>query len=428
MPAVTEFGARGDGHTDDTQAIQRAVNEGGGHLLFPRGTYLISRPIEVDLVRCGRTGIAGAEGCATLVMAGPGPALRLVGSHEGTASPASFTPAVRETERLPMVSNLEIAGAHPEAIGIHLEALWQPTLTGVHVRDCLHGIHVVRRNRNLIITACHVYNNRGVGVFYDHVNLHQSNILGCHISYNKGGGIKVLESEIRNLQITGNDIEYNVDQSAPESADVWIETLESSVREGTIASNTIQAVPSPGGANVRIRGRDDAARHKAGHWTISGNLISSQRLNVHLQYTRGVVITGNSFYSGHERTLLVQQSDSIVVGANVIDRNPDYRVETGDGVVFEGCDGCLMTGVLLVGTRAPEVQAGAAVEIRQCTAVRLAECQILDAEPGGVLVAESADCGVSGCTILDRRTPRRLVEAISVIGGVDNVVEHNVTR
>ena len=87
-----------------------------------------------------------------------------------------------------------------------------------------------------------------------------------------------------------------------------------------------------------------------------------------------------------------------------------------------------MTGVLLVGTRAPEVQAGAAVEIRQCTAVRLAECQILDAEPGGVLVAESADCGVSGCTILDRRTPRRLVEAISVIGGVDNVVEHNVTR
>jgi len=145
-------------------------------------------------------------------------------------------------------------------------------------------------------------------------------------------------------------------------------------------------------------------------------------------YARGVVITGNSFFAGHERTLLAQQSDSIVVGANVIDRNPDYRVETGDGVVFDRCDGCLMTGVLLVGTRAPAAPAGAAVEVRQCTAVRLAECQILDPEPCGVLLHESADCSVSGCTILDRRSPRRLLEAISVVGGVDNVVERNLTR
>jgi len=426
MATVTEFGARGDGRTDDTQAIQRALNEGGGHLLFPEGTYLISRPIEVDLVRCGRTGIAGAEGCATLVMAGPGPALRLVGSHEGTASPASFTPAVRQTERLPMVSNLEIAGAHPEAIGIHLEALWQPTLTGVHVRDCLHGIHVVRRNRNLVITACHVYNNRGVGVFYDHVNLHQSNILGCHISYNKGGGIKVLESEIRNLQITGNDIEYNVDHEAAESADIWIESRLSSVREGTIASNTIQAVPSPGGANIRIRGWDDATRHKVGHWAISGNLISSQEVNVHLAYARNVVITGNVFYSGHERSLRFEHCDQVILGSNGIDRNPDYRVETGDGVLFERCDGCLMTGMVLKGSRGDGPDA-AAVEIRGSTAVRVAECQILEAEPCGVLLQDSADCAVTGCTIRDRRQPARLVEAIRVVGGASHLVERNQT-
>lgn len=44
--SVHEFGAVGDGVTDDTAAIQRAINAigaaGGGTVLFPSGTYLVS--------------------------------------------------------------------------------------------------------------------------------------------------------------------------------------------------------------------------------------------------------------------------------------------------------------------------------------------------------------------------------------------------
>ncbi|MEX3972263.1 glycosyl hydrolase family 28-related protein [Paraburkholderia caribensis] len=44
--SVTDFGAKGDGTTDDTTAIQNAENAvaaiGGGFLMFPEGTYLIS--------------------------------------------------------------------------------------------------------------------------------------------------------------------------------------------------------------------------------------------------------------------------------------------------------------------------------------------------------------------------------------------------
>ncbi|MBU0717188.1 MAG: hypothetical protein KJ749_02985 [Planctomycetes bacterium] len=57
---------------------------------------------------------------------------------------------MREAERLPLISGIEIVGAHQAAVGIELDGLWQPTLTRIHVRNCLHGIHVVRRNRNLI--------------------------------------------------------------------------------------------------------------------------------------------------------------------------------------------------------------------------------------------------------------------------------------
>ena len=63
------------------------------------------------------------------------------------------------------------------------------TITRVHVRKVLHAIHLVGNNRNIILSDCHLYENGGIGVFYDNVNLHQSNIVGCHISYNDGGGI-----------------------------------------------------------------------------------------------------------------------------------------------------------------------------------------------------------------------------------------------
>jgi hypothetical protein len=42
------YGARGDGRTDDTEALQRAINENTGRhrvLFFPKGTYLVSRTL-----------------------------------------------------------------------------------------------------------------------------------------------------------------------------------------------------------------------------------------------------------------------------------------------------------------------------------------------------------------------------------------------
>ena len=44
--SVTNFGAKGDGTTDDTQSIQEAVNA-GGDIFFPAGVYLISETIEL---------------------------------------------------------------------------------------------------------------------------------------------------------------------------------------------------------------------------------------------------------------------------------------------------------------------------------------------------------------------------------------------
>ena len=72
-----------------------------------------------------------------------------------------------------------------------------------------HGIHVAKRNRNLIISHCQIYYNTGVSVYLEDLNLHQAIINNNQISYCRLGGIRIERSEVRNLQITGNDIEYN---------------------------------------------------------------------------------------------------------------------------------------------------------------------------------------------------------------------------
>src|SRR5262245_1342008 len=80
MASVRDFGARGDGRTDDTAALAHAVQHGDGSLVFPRGDYLLSEPLVVPLDLFGRLSIAGEGGVAKLIMTGPGPALHLVGT------------------------------------------------------------------------------------------------------------------------------------------------------------------------------------------------------------------------------------------------------------------------------------------------------------------------------------------------------------
>lgn len=83
----------------------------------------------------------------------------------------------------------------------------------------------MERNRNVAISAVHLYHNRGIGLFLDDVNLHQINVGNSHISYNHGGGIVVRDGNVRNLQITGCDIEANMpaDNSDTTTANILLD-------------------------------------------------------------------------------------------------------------------------------------------------------------------------------------------------------------
>ena len=434
MSSVREFGAIGDGLHDDTHAVVQTLEHGDGSLLFPRGDYLLTRTVLVDLARHGRIGIDGTGGTARILMAGEGPAFHLSGTHDGTADPGSFRPEVWARERMPTVLNLEVEGRHPEADGFLVEGTMQSTFEGVLLRGLRHGIHIVDRARNVLISHCHIYHNSGVGVFMDELNLHQIIVSGCHISYCKRGGIKAVGSQIRNLQITGNDIEYNYDLDADTSADIWFDVTSeaATVREGTIAGNTIQAQRSPGGANILMVGRGPEVNNKVGMFAISGNLIGTQENNIRLVACRGVAITGNVVYSGHNRNLLVEHSQNVVVGANSFDHNLDYDPpHLCTGLRFENSADCILSGLTLQDERTePHDGDGgmrrALLEIVRCRRMTLNGCQILNGYPDGLYLEDTDDVTVTGCTLTETREDRETGVAVRWTGsGEGNLLSGN---
>ncbi len=413
-----DFGATGDGVADDTEALQRAVNETQtGRVYFPKGIYRITNTIVIPLKERGPVNLDGAGGGARVVMAGPGPAFRFIGNHTGTAAPDSFDPVVSEVERTPCVGAIDIVGAHPEADGMEFTGTVQPTVRGVQVRKVRHGLLFSGRNRNIIVEGSHIYNCSGIGVFFDHVNLHQANIADNHISYCKAGGIRLIGGEVRDLQITGNDIEYNYDLEAEASADVWIDVADGSVEEGTITGNTIQARVSPNGANIRFEAPvKPEARGRAGLWTISGNLIGSQATNIHLKNTTGVAVTGNHIYTGVENTIHLEGTRHIVVSGNSLDQDHNRGKDLANGVRIENCEGVLFQGNLLCDACAGDDTRGGAISVLHSRETLIADCQIFEPRHCGIFVENSRNTTITDCQILDRNATGALRAAIEVVG------------
>ncbi|EAQ79098.1 right-handed parallel beta-helix repeat-containing protein [Blastopirellula marina] len=392
QPTVRDFGAKGDGVADDTAAIQKMVDSGAQSIRFPAGVYRLTKTITIQLDEAGPVAISG-DGTATLKMEGAGPALQLIGTHGGTAAPQTVKPNVWEKQRTPLIDGLEIVGAHAEAVGVEINGAMQPTLTRLSVRKCLHGVVLTGRNRNVLIGECHLYENSGIGLYLIDLNLHQINIANSHISYNAAGGVVVRNSEIRNLHIGTCDIEANMSVEHPEAANVLFDATTGSMREGAIVGCTLQHSSVPACANVRLIGRADEPR-KVGHITIADNAMSDVAVNIDLLHARGVTIVGNTLWKGFSANIRAENCSNMVIGANVLDRNPDYgAANSNNGVLLIDCRDSTIQGLHINGDADPT----AALTLRDCSRIHVNGCTILDAKKYPLWIDGGNKIRISGC-------------------------------
>ncbi len=427
----------GDGQADDTEALQKLV-DAGGSVALPKGRYRLAKTVTVHLAKLGAAGIS-SDGTATLIMAGPGPALKIVGTHGGTAAPRSFKPETW-AQRTPVVQGLEIVGAHAEADGIEANGTMQLTLSRLTIRECRHGIRLAVRNRNVVIADCHLYRNRGVGLFLDNVNLHQTNVTGCHISYNLGGGIVAVGGEVRNLHVGACDIEANHDENGPPSANILLDSTGGSIAEVAIAGCTIQHThKAPGSANIRIFGagsdpsllrREGREHTREGHVTIVGNVFSDVQVNLEIRQARGVTVSANTFWEGFAHDLVVEDSQNVVITGNNFDRNPRYLVNGNglaekNGVLLRRVADSAFSGNIVVGVHGQ----AAAVDVEDGTRLRITDNSILDSDGHALRLTRLSRSLVTGNLLRDdRSTDRRSPAApLLVREGAENRIDAEPT-
>ena len=158
--SVKDFGATGDGTTDDAAAIQAAIDANPGKaILIPSGTYLINTTISVD--------VSGAD-AACIRLVGDGSTQTIINNQTGGAAfdIDSGTGAVFAYDAA--FENLQITsvGSQAGTIGIQLDGCRFARIKNVRITDmALHGI----------------YGYSTVGDFTDtaQILIEQSEITGC---------------------------------------------------------------------------------------------------------------------------------------------------------------------------------------------------------------------------------------------------------
>lgn len=382
---------------DRTDDFRKQIAANGGTLLLEAGVHRLTGTLEFKFEGKGSTLIRPAGGPVTLIMDGAGPAIRLVGSHEGTASPTSFKPETLN-ERMPLIEGIEIVGNHPEADGIELIRTFEAVVSKVGVRWCRHGVHLVERNRNVTLSDVNLYENRGIGLFLDDVNLHQINVSNSHISYNRGGGVVVRDGNVRNLQITGCDIESNMpgDDSATTTANILLDVSGTpgdegrSIAEVAITGCTIQhssnysgkdfKTLAPGGANIRFLGKEVQPIDSV---TISGNVLSDTELNIDLRTCTDITLTGNTFFAPNPDNLHVTGCKRVIVNGNTF--NP-REFERPGRIVFDACQDCILSNNTFRALRAED----GTIVVKDSTRLSLTD-NILTESLSGVRIEGSSD-------------------------------------
>jgi len=344
---VAAFGAVGDGVTDDTAALQAAMDSParGGIVAFEPGrAYRISDTVVVDVAK-----VRGIEGNnARVVTREDIVCFAVRGSHTGSANPTN--PSARRVtvpEMNPFVRDLRVHGDPLlRGVGLQVQGTFGLHITGCHLFDLRTGIEVRGTNRNMVIADNSIWHCLDYGIWWHRGDVHQTNVVANHISYCR----KVLfidRAGIYNLQVVGNTIESS---SAPDVVENAVHATSDGggFLEGfEFIGNSLEDHWSAADAAIRIDG--GPAQQGKQIMVIGNDLGNSRSHDVAISDVAEVVISGNSLDDSEDVSIALSgRLTAVSVTGNIIRGEPgrgpmgallvgdDSRATTVDGLVVSG--------------------------------------------------------------------------------------------
>ena len=224
---VKWFGAKGDGVTDDTKAVQQCMDN-CDNIVIPMGTFVLSNVLNVK----SSTVIKGVSLTNTILQ-----------SKYGVFT--TYFDGVRHDNIL--IENLTLNGVDKSnnSIGIYIESSfstinkivsknfyygirynqgWTNNIYNCHITNCYNGMELWEATNNVTVTGCEINHNDAYGIRMQ--GCRNNRIINCGIEENGYAGIWVHggTQATRELIIADNYFENNCnDSSAPELADIYVD-------------------------------------------------------------------------------------------------------------------------------------------------------------------------------------------------------------
>ena len=421
--SVRDFGARGDGRTDDTAALRRALATRGQNVFFPAGTYLVSAVVSVD-------------GASSQKIIGTGATLQASSSFRRDGDNAVL---YIKNARNVTVDGLTVTGnrtsttdSNVDIDGVRVASSQSVTLHAVNVTRAPTNGLTVTTSRDVTIEDSSFGQSTRHGIWTwksDNIRLLRNTVQGNGAPNNLTyGGIGILATVGNGFYAEGNTI-TNISDTA---------TKTEAVSNVTYRGNTIRTFGKDG---IKVMPHPPSGVNVVSNATVEGNTISGYNGWSHdgsgsilMQSTLGGsisnnTITGsngaggtndedgirvNTYGSGPRSTGVTVQGNVIRNSKTGLRLNADQLTATGNRVQATTFAAVLGgTGIALTGN--PELSGGASITVLYDSGTQAdLSGNTLSGPDTGIYAANSGNRGVISQNVFASTYKRKVVAGSGV--------------
>lgn len=332
---VDDFGAVGDGTTDDSAAIQAAVDSvpSGEHAILkfsPGKKYLIQTTVTIPVKK-----FRIIDGCnAHIILDSDIVALECYGNktQSGSNPEAGDNRTHAEEEMGTIIRGIQ---AYSNTSTYYGTPILIRNTTGTVVAECQlamvkNGIEISDINRNIGFTNNHIWDFRGYGLFFNGGDLHQCYITANFLAWGRRL-IRIVDGDFADFIITGNDLEAgNYEQDGSDVIiDLEINDAAFNMYDFKVTGNAIDG-HNETNKGIRVNGTMADDRNVTDIQIIGNYIAQHATCGIEIRGLQAVVINSNTLYRNPQAIDSGGQTYGVTISSNVFQQG---RVdEVGHGI------------------------------------------------------------------------------------------------